>query len=240
MILLRGVATHVALPVNFVEDASLGPDHLAVLLWLYTRPEGYRCHVRVIRERMGWGRDKTYGVVNGLIDHGYLHKKEIRDEGGTVAGIYYILTDHVMERQPAGVMRGPGRLPSESLDAWKKRMFDSWWDLYGRKVNRRSALSTWLKLSQENINKILDHTPAYVANTPEIQFRAHPTTYLRREYWQTPVEDLTGGKPVRVSAAEAQRNMQRRVEKRSEGLSPREWLLRQGFSEDEIAGLTTD
>lgn len=61
--------------------------------------------------------------------------------------------------------------------------FEKFWQLYGRKIDRKRCLTTWNRLSQKQIDLILKHVPKYVAATPDVQFRKFPRTYLNGECW---------------------------------------------------------
>jgi hypothetical protein len=42
----------------------------------------------------------------------------------------------------------------------------------------------WDKLSDEEIEEIIKHTPEYVKSTPEKKYRKHPQTYLNNYCWE--------------------------------------------------------
>lgn len=61
--------------------------------------------------------------------------------------------------------------------------FDEFWDLYGKKKDKKKCEPKWKKIKQEDRDIILKTLPAYIASTPDIQFRKNPTTYLTGECW---------------------------------------------------------
>ena len=61
--------------------------------------------------------------------------------------------------------------------------FDDFWDAYGKKVEKPKAEAKWKKISQEAREKIMDHVPRYVQNTPDVTYRKNPATYLNNESW---------------------------------------------------------
>jgi|SRR6186713_649271 len=63
-------------------------------------------------------------------------------------------------------------------------LFDSWWNLYEKKVGRDKAQPKWLMLSMDEINACLEVVSKYVHSTPDKQFRKDPTTYLNGKHWQ--------------------------------------------------------
>ena len=53
----------------------------------------------------------------------------------------------------------------------------------GRRFNRDKCFAKWKKLNAEDKAKIKIHVPAYVASTPDMQYRKHPLTYLNNKSW---------------------------------------------------------
>ena len=61
--------------------------------------------------------------------------------------------------------------------------FEKFWSLYGKKHDKKKCLQKWKKLKQSDKDKIFETLPAYIASTPDIQFRKNPSTYLNNESW---------------------------------------------------------
>lgn len=70
--------------------------------------------------------------------------------------------------------------------------FDTWWNLYDKKEDRKIAYQLWEKLnpSDELIKTIIEKTRAYVVARPDRQYRLNPPKWLRGEKW----EDEVSGK----------------------------------------------
>jgi hypothetical protein len=69
-------------------------------------------------------------------------------------------------------------------DKEKMEAFEVWWRLYEKKVGKRLCIRKWMKLSGEEIDAIILHTPLYVKATPNKQFRKNPQTYLNQYCWE--------------------------------------------------------
>lgn len=65
--------------------------------------------------------------------------------------------------------------------------FDIWWNLYGKKIDRAKCEKKWLRLSEKERQACILATPAYVASTPDLQFRRHPATYLNNKSWNNQI-----------------------------------------------------
>jgi len=76
--------------------------------------------------------------------------------------------------------------------------FDYWWNLYGKKIDRAKCERKWNKLTLAEKEACIAATPAYVASTPDLQFRRHPMTYLNNKSWENqiiPRNNATNTKP---------------------------------------------
>ena len=82
--------------------------------------------------------------------------------------------------------------------------FSEWWDLYDKKIDRGKCEKKWQKLTDEERRACIDSTPAYVASTPDLQFRRHPMTYLNNKSWENQIIPHNNGtvKSTKQDAAE--------------------------------------
>ena len=71
--------------------------------------------------------------------------------------------------------------------------FSEWWDMYGKKIDRAKCEKKWEKLSFAEKQACIAATPAYVASTPELQFRRHPMTYLNNKSWENQIIPRNNG-----------------------------------------------
>lgn len=75
----------------------------------------------------------------------------------------------------------------------KEELFARFWEMYGNKVDRKKCLSKFKRLKQSDIDLIFKNLPSYIQNTPDIQFRKNPLTYLNSESWNDEAK-INGGK----------------------------------------------
>lgn len=105
------------------------------------------------------------------------------------AGI--LLADNESIVNPTGTIqidtdRIPEVIPQDKL-------FDYWWSLYGKKIDRAKCEKKWKKLTIAEKEACIAATPAYVASTPELQFRRHPATYLNNKSWENQIIPRNNG-----------------------------------------------
>lgn len=76
-------------------------------------------------------------------------------------------------------------LTPEEVKMWSKinTRFDLWWEMYDLKCGKDKCMKKWEKLSEKEKEACLQATPAYVASTPDKQFRKRPLTYLNQKAW---------------------------------------------------------
>ncbi|MCR5270540.1 MAG: hypothetical protein K6D91_05935 [Prevotella sp.] len=77
--------------------------------------------------------------------------------------------------------------PPNTIAQPQKTLFDKWWDMYDKKIDRGKCEKKFNKLSAKEQLACIEATPAYVASTPDIQYRRHPMTYLNNKSWENQI-----------------------------------------------------
>ena len=67
--------------------------------------------------------------------------------------------------------------------------FEDFWNLYDKKVDRRSSESKWTKLTDEERIKSMVHIPNYIKANPDKQYRKNPDTYLNNKSFNDEIID---------------------------------------------------
>jgi len=76
--------------------------------------------------------------------------------------------------------------------------FDTFWDLYDKKVNVAKCKNKFNKLKDSDKKLIFLNLPNYLAVTPDKQFRKDPLTYLNNEGWNDEIiKPALTGKPLK-------------------------------------------
>lgn len=76
-------------------------------------------------------------------------------------------------------------------DVFRDNDFLRFWDMYDKKKDRLKCEKKFSKLTKAQKDKIFQTLPAYVASTPDPQYRKNPLTYLNAQSWEDEVEDPT-------------------------------------------------
>jgi hypothetical protein len=63
-------------------------------------------------------------------------------------------------------------------------LFDTFWILYDKKIGDKKKLENkWIKLTNIDREKIIQHVPKYKLSQPDKQYRKNPETYLNNHSW---------------------------------------------------------
>ena len=71
--------------------------------------------------------------------------------------------------------------------------FDEFYDLYDKKIGGKKVKAKFDKLSQSTVDKIFEVLPAYVASTPNKQYRKAPLVWLNGECWNDEIQGQLPG-----------------------------------------------
>lgn len=68
-----------------------------------------------------------------------------------------------------------------------RMLFDAFWDAYDHKIDRHRCVKLWDKLTDAERSAVIEHVPRYVASTPDVKYRRHPSTYLNQRSWENAI-----------------------------------------------------
>jgi hypothetical protein len=71
----------------------------------------------------------------------------------------------------------------------KENLFETFWNLYDKKVERKSCYNKFMKLDLKVIEKIINVVPFYVKSTPEVKYRKNPETWINGECWNDEIKE---------------------------------------------------
>jgi len=66
----------------------------------------------------------------------------------------------------------------------KRELFDTFWELYQKKVGYSKCLEKFMQFGIPTISEIIKAVPKYVKDTPDIKYRKNPLTWLNGRYWE--------------------------------------------------------
>ena len=77
----------------------------------------------------------------------------------------------------------------------KEILFNDFWKLYDKQVDRKKCLDKFLKLKDEEIKLIFENLPHYIRSTFDKQFRKNPATWINNKCWN----DVEYSKPQTIT-----------------------------------------
>jgi hypothetical protein len=75
-----------------------------------------------------------------------------------------------------------------NIQIYKEQSFDFFWNTYDKKTDSKKCKDKFLKLSEENIIKILEVVSDYVKSTPDKTFRKNPLTWINGQCWNDEIK----------------------------------------------------
>ena len=83
----------------------------------------------------------------------------------------------------------------EELKEDKEILFEQFWNLYDKKVERKNCFNKFINLDLKVIEKIINVVPFYVKSTPDLKYRKNPETWINGECWNDEIKDSTTEQP---------------------------------------------
>ena len=81
------------IPNDLINDKKLSSDGLALLVTLLSCPPKWKLRSKNIMDRMGWGRQKTYKVIQHLAEVCYIARVRERGDDGMLGKMQYFVYD---------------------------------------------------------------------------------------------------------------------------------------------------
>lgn len=80
---------------------------------------------------------------------------------------------------------------TEQFKLFQTENFETFWNLYDKKVERSSCEKKWKKINPDSYSLIFTHVEKYVKATPDKQYRKNPETYLNNQCWNDEIITTT-------------------------------------------------
>lgn len=209
------------------EDERLSWKAKGIIGYLLSRPDNWQVNVADLQGRSTDGRDSCYAGLKELADHGYIEKRQLR-ENGKLAGYEYVVfeTPRTAENQsnspavsgkPVNGNAVSGKSPTNNkeykiINENNKRpsaddrgdSFNSFWAIYPRKVKKEAALKAWNKIAKSEFN------PEAIIAALQNQIRAvyanramdkipHASTWLNGKQWNDEVAGQANTQPAQTA-----------------------------------------
>ena len=142
--------------------------------------------------------NRINGIKGNLIRHGKASKDEIAkmtneqilalnsQEGTFIGG------DSGGDRLAIAKKEKKSKVNQSKVKESNIYTFDSFWDAYDKKIDRKKCEAKWNRLPVKEKEAILQFIPIYQAHQPDEKYRKNPYTFLNSEIW---TEDWSNYQP---------------------------------------------
>ena len=118
-------------------------------------------------------------------------------QGDAKSGQGDSVTVHSDTESPQGVTESRTILtvtPNNSPNNKSNSRFSEFWDLYDKKVDSKKCEAKFKKLTKAEVELIFEKLPAYIASTPDKQYRKNPHGWLIGKCWNDEVQMIMASK----------------------------------------------
>lgn len=137
--------------------------------------------------------------VYKFLEQSQTRSQEIRDlisEYKSVSDIQRRSVTKVIEQEQKRTEQEEEQNITEQEQCDIDNSFETFWNLYDKKVERLSCEKKWKKIKPDSYQLIFEHVERYVKSTPDKQFRKNPETYLNGCCWNDEIVIKETGKPA--------------------------------------------
>jgi hypothetical protein len=204
-LIIRSALTenYTVIPNALLNDTTISGECLAMMVYLLSKPSDWQLSVKNLMKRFGWGRDKTYQAIAGLIERGYVIKNAHRNGGKFNSYTYFVydtpqispLPEKPDTEKPDTVNqyitkeRDYSGSVLQSTDSHKSdEWFDKFWSVVAHKEERKTSKAKFLRACkttdpQAIINAYEGQLAAHLASGKQSQYFKRPKTWLHGECW---------------------------------------------------------
>ena len=208
------------------EDGRLSWAARGLLVFLLGKPDHWEISVAHLRGETATsakptGRDGVYGLLQELINAGYVQRHQGRQDNGLLGEINYLVSESPLPAQPLPASpdtaqpypANPTLVSIEGKQGLKKPVrtekpscnsggvgegFEQFWKLYPRKVGKDKAEKAWARIKpaqalfDEIIAALAKHSASHDWTKDNGQFIPHASTWLNGKRWHDVLQPSAG------------------------------------------------
>lgn len=181
---------------HHLRNKELSLKAKGLLTIMLSLPEDWDYSVMGLAALSKDGKDAVMSTLNELSTAGYVNVESYRNDKGQYESVYNVYESPNRENRCGksesdnptqyNIINKDNNIPSvndskESITSPKgevDELFEKFWNLYGKKSQRAQAERMWKRLTKADKDEVLSRVAAYVASTPDVQYRMNPATYL--------------------------------------------------------------
>jgi len=216
------------------EDKRLSWGARGLLIFLLGKPDSWSVSINHLRDETKstakpTGRDGVYGLLDELIQSGYVIRSQERaDSGGFAKNAYTVresplpdlpYTANPYPANPTLVStdknQGLNKIKTSSPKRLSDDTFDVFWKVYPKKVSKADALKAWKKIDADLLSTIsaalLNHMNCEQWVKDNGQFIPNAATWLNKQKWEDEVKPYVAGQPNTGTSGQSRTSLVDRV-----------------------------
>lgn len=186
---------------TFENPEKIKPNHCALYLFIVEHcnrlgwKRKFGLPTTMAKDAIGIRSYNTYiNTLNDLVKFGLIEMIEVSKNqySSNIVAIsnFDKALDKALDKASIKHVTKQSESTIQSIDSIDKhitinieQLFDTFWNTYDKKIDSKRCKDKFFKLSQNDINKILDVVSDYVKSTPDKKFRKNPITWLNGNCW---------------------------------------------------------
>lgn len=186
---------------TFENPEKIKPNHCALYLFIVEHcnrlgwKRKFGLPTTMAKDAIGIRSYNTYiNTLNDLVEFGLIEMIEVSKNqySSNIVAIsnFDKALDKALDKASIKHVTKQSESTIQSIDSIDKhitinieQLFDTFWNTYDKKIDSKKCKDKFFKLSQNDINKILDVVSDYVKSTPDKKFRKNPITWLNGNCW---------------------------------------------------------
>lgn len=202
----------------FENPEKISPNHSAMYFFIieHCNRLGWKSKfglpMEMTKDAIGMKNYRTYTkTFNDLVEWGFIDVVQksknqyssciiaiVKNTKATTKALDKALQTH-NQKQGKSIVCIDKPINNETIKQDNSFSFDSFWNIYDKKVDKTKCEVKFKNISFEDKEKIKVVLPKYINSTPEVKFRKNPLTWLNGKCWNDEVVEVKEINPYKIS-----------------------------------------
>lgn len=193
----------------FENPEKISPNHSAMYFFIieHCNRLGWKSKfglpMEMTKDAIGMKNYRTYTkTFNDLVEWGFIDVVQksknqyssciiaiVKNTKATTKALDKALQTH-NQKQGKSIVCIDKPINNKTIEQDNSLSFDSFWNIYDKKVDKTKCEVKFNKLSFDEKEKIKVILPKYIKSTPEVKYRKNPLTWLNGKCWNDEVVEV--------------------------------------------------
>ena len=187
-------------PNSAIRDPQISPNAFRLLAYLMSHKEGYELTYGQIERQTTLGRYAINEAIKVLTDKGWLRTERTKKDNGQFGPTSFHILDpeavdsvaddssagHSTVEQPTDIKKTNNLKKTKDKEKHLEG-FDTFWNLYPKKVAKADALKAWKQATKKKTaDELIELVKVYSeSKLPDQQYIPYPASWLNKELYDT-------------------------------------------------------